>query len=253
MFKKNKTYKAIVSSDWNQCLAPCGPFDFISFNYPELETDLKAIFQYYSGSIISLNEAIKKIQNLSPASITEEQMDAYLNRSFTTYKGVSELIEWCLSNNILFMLNTTGVIGYFQRIFTKGLLPEVPALSAHPMVRYPKGDADPWHVYDLFETIDKGKNTGSGIRSFNIPLNKIIIMGDSGGDGPHFEWGAGINAFLIGNMTKPSLKRYCESKSIPIDVQFGPSYADGEVTDLRKEMQVNFMDLAPIIEDFVDS
>jgi hypothetical protein len=52
-------------------------------------------------------------------------------------------------------------------------------------------------------------------------------------------------------MTKPSLKRYCEAKSIAIDVQFGPSYADGEVTDLRKEMQVNFMDLAPIIEDFI--
>ena len=253
MFKKNKTYKAIVSSDWNQCLAPCGPFDFISFNHPELGPDLKAIFQYYTGNIISLGEAIKKIQNLSPASITEDQMDAYLNKSFTTYKGVPELIEWCLSNNILFMLNTTGVIGYFQRIFTKGLLPEVPALSAHPMVRYPKSDADPWHVYDLFETIDKGKNTGSSIRSFNIPLNKIIIMGDSGGDGPHFEWGAGINAFLIGNMTKPSLKRYCEAKSIAIDVQFGPFYAGGEVTDLRKEMQVNFMDLAPIIEDFVDS
>lgn len=149
------------------------------------------------------------------------------------------------------MLNTTGVTGYFQRVFAKDLLPKVPALSAHPMVRYPKGDADPWHVYNLFETIDKGKNTGSGIRSFNIPLSKIIIMGDSGGDGPHFEWGAGINAFLIGNMTKPSLKRYCEAKSIAIDVQFGPSYADGEVTDLPKEMQVNFMDLAPIIEDFI--
>jgi 2-hydroxy-3-keto-5-methylthiopentenyl-1-phosphate phosphatase len=253
MLVKTKSYKAIVSSDWNECLAPCGPFDFISFNYPQLAAQLETIFKEYTGKVISLGEAVGQIQKLLPAPITEKQMDNYLNDSFSTYKGVPELIEWCLSNNILIMINTTGMIGYFQRIFAKNLLPKVPLLSAHPMVRYPKNDAYPRHIYDLFETIDKGKNTESVIRSFNVPSNKVIIMGDSGGDGPHFEWGAANNAFLIANMTKPSLKRYCEQKSIMINAQFGPSYAEGEVKDMRKEMRVNFMDLAPIIHDFINS
>lgn len=248
----NKSYKAIVSSDWNECLAPCGPFDFISFNYPQLATQLEIIFKQYTGNVISLGEAVGQIQKLLPAPITEKQMDNYLDDSFSTYKGVPELIEWCLSNNILIMINTTGMIGYFQRIFAKNLLPKVPLLSAHPMVRYPKNDADPWHIYDLFETIDKGKNTESAIRSFNIPTNKVIIMGDSGGDGPHFEWGAANRAFLIANMTKPSLKKYCEQKNLPINAQFGLSYADGEVKDLKKEMEVGFMDLAPMIDDFIN-
>jgi hypothetical protein len=149
------------------------------------------------------------------------------------------------------MINTTGMIGYFQKIFAKKLLPKVTALSAHPTVRYPKAATDPPHIHDLFETRDKGKNTASVIRSFNIPANKIIIMGDSGGDGPHFEWGAANKAFLIGSMSKPSLKKYCEQKNIRINFQFGLSYADGEVKDIGKEMQVNFMDLAPKIEDFL--
>jgi 2-hydroxy-3-keto-5-methylthiopentenyl-1-phosphate phosphatase len=251
MDSQNKTYKAMVSTDWNECLAPCGPFDFISFNYPQLASQLETIFKQYTGNFISLSEAVHQIKKLLPAPITEEQMDQYLEDSFTTYRGVPELIEWCQSNNILLMINTTGMIGYFQRIFAKNLLPKMPVLSAHPMVRYPRGDADPRHIYDLFETMDKSKNTESVVRSFNIPSNKIIIMGDSGGDGPHFEWGGANNAFLIANMTKPSLKRYCEQKSIPINAQFGPSYEEGEVKDLEKEMQVNFMNLTPIIEDFI--
>jgi len=252
MFENNKVYKAVFSSDWNECLAPCGPFDFISFHYPQLATQLKTIFKQYTGNIISLNEAVRQIQKLLPAPISEKRMDQYLDESFATYTGVPELIEWCQSNNILFMINTTGIIGYFQRIFAKNLLPKVPVLSAHPMVRYPKGDAGPRYIYDLFETMDKGKNTESVIHFFNIPANKIIIMGDSGGDGPHFEWGAASNAFLIANMAKTSLKKYCEQKCIPTDAQFGHSYADGEVKDLRKEMQINFLDLVPIIEDFIN-
>jgi 2-hydroxy-3-keto-5-methylthiopentenyl-1-phosphate phosphatase len=252
MLEKNKAYKAIVSSDWNECLAPCTPFDFISFNYPQLATELETIFKQYTGNIISLGEAVRLIQNLLPAPITEKQMDQYLDESFATYSGVPELIEWCQSNNILVMINTTGMIGYFQRVFAKNLLPKMPVLSAHPMVRYPKGDTDPRHVYDLFETMDKSKNTASVIRSFNIPANKIIIIGDSGGDGPHFEWGAASHAFLIASMTKPSLKKYCDQKGIQINAQFGPSFAEGEIKDLGKEMQVNVMDLAPIIEDFIN-
>jgi 2-hydroxy-3-keto-5-methylthiopentenyl-1-phosphate phosphatase len=252
MFEKNKPYKAIVSSDWNECLAPCGPFDFISFNYPQLATQLETIFKQYTGNLIPLSEAVFQIQKLLPTPVTKKQMDQYLDESFATYRGVPELIDWCQRKNILLMINTTGMIGYFQRIFAKNLFPKVPVLSAHPMVRYQKGDTDPQRIYDLFETMDKGKNTASAIRSFNIPSDKIIIMGDSGGDGPHFHWGASSGAFLIGIMTKPSLKRYCEQKIIPFNAQLGPSYEGGEVKDLRKEMKVNFMDLAPIIKDFIN-
>jgi 2-hydroxy-3-keto-5-methylthiopentenyl-1-phosphate phosphatase len=252
MLEKNKVYKAIVSSDWNECLAPCGPFDFISFNYPQLATALKNIFKRYTGNVIPLGNAVNQIQKLLPSPITEEQMDLYLNESFATYRGVPELIEWCRSRNILFMINTTGMIGYFQRAFTKKLFPKVPVLSAHPLVRYPKCDTDPPQIYDLLETTDKGKNTESVVHSLNIPSNKIIIMGDSGGDGSHFKWGSEGKAFLIANMIKPSLQRYCEEKNIPINAKFGPSYENGEVRDLQKEMQADFMDLAPVIEDFIN-
>jgi 2-hydroxy-3-keto-5-methylthiopentenyl-1-phosphate phosphatase len=250
---KNKTYKAMVSSDWNECLAPCGPFDFISSNYPELESDLKTIFKHYTGNIISLGDAVHQIQKLLPAPITEKQMDAYLNKSFTTYRGVPELIEWCLRNDILFMVNTTGMIGYFQRIFARGLLPQLPVLSAHPMVRYAHQNTDPDYIFDLFEIEDKLKHTEDVARSFNIPSNKIILMGDSGGDGPHFKWGAGINALLIGSMIKPSLKKYCDQHNVLIGVQFGISYADGEDRDRQKEMFTDFIDLLPLIENFLDA
>ncbi|MGD8670296.1 MAG: hypothetical protein PVF31_09445, partial [Desulfobacterales bacterium] len=76
--------------------------------------------------------------------------------------------------------------------------------------------------------------------------------GDSGGDGPHFKWGAENGGFLIANMTKPSLRRYCEQNDISIHTHFGPSYADGEARDIGKEMQVNFMDLTPLIENFLN-
>jgi 2-hydroxy-3-keto-5-methylthiopentenyl-1-phosphate phosphatase len=252
MFEKNKAYRAIVSSDWNECLAPCGPFDFISFNYPQLAMQLETIFKQYTGNFISLGEAVGQIQKLLPAPVTEEQMDAYLDESFTTYSGVAELIEWCLRNEILIMINTTGMIGYFQRIFAKNLIPRIPVLSAHPMVRYPAKKTDPQQIFDLHETGDKGKNSEAVIRSFNIPPDKIIIMGDSGGDGPHFEWGAARGAFLIGNMVKPSLKTYCAQKRIAISNQFGISYAAGEVKDPQREMQVNFLDLIPVIESFLN-
>lgn len=251
MDSKNKTYKAMFSSDWNECLAPCSPFDFISSNYPELESDLKAIFKHYTGNIISLSDAVRQIQKLLSAPITEKQMDTYLNKSFITYRGVPELIEWCLSNDILFMANTTGTAGYFQRIFARGLLPQLPVLSAHPMVRYARQNTDPDYIFDLFEIKDKLKNTEAAVSSFNIPSNKIILMGDSGGDGPHFEWGAEINALLIGSMTKPSLKKYCDQHNVTIDIEFGISYADREDNDQQMEMQTNFIDLLPLIENFL--
>ena len=217
----------MVSSDWNECLAPCGPFDHISINHPELESDLKTIFKHYTGNIISLGDAVRQIQKLLPAPITQKQMDAYLNKSFITYRGVAELIDWCLSNDILFMVNTTGMIGYFQRILAGG--------------------------FDLFEIKDKLKNTEAVARAFRIPFNKIILMGDSGGDGPHFKWGAQLNALLIGSMTKPSLKKYCARHNVKIGIEFGISYADGEDRDPQKEMLTNFMDLVPLIENFLSA
>ena len=113
MFAKSKTYKAMVSSDWNECLAPCGPFDFFSLNYPQLTTQLETIFKQYTGNSISLGEAVRRIQKLLPAPITEKQMDLYLDESFATYSGVPELIKWCQSKNILFMIikNTRNFSG----------------------------------------------------------------------------------------------------------------------------------------------
>lgn len=248
MESMHKAYKAIISSDWSECLAPCSPFDFISFNYPQLTSRLEAIFKQYTGNHISLGEAARQIRKMLPDPITENQMDAYLDHSFSTYPGVPELIEWCLSKDILFMINTTGMAGYFQRICAKGLLPGIPLLSAHPMVRYPRQNSDPYHIYSLFEIKDKAKNTEAAIKAHQIPPNKIIIMGDSGGDGPHFEWGARVNAFLIGSMTKPSLENYCLTRKIKINFKFGISRAQSQNKDLKKEMQVNFMDLSSCIQ-----
>ena len=244
-------YKAIVSSDWNECLAPCGPFDFISFNLPEIGSQLTALFRQYTGNQITLGQAVGQIRKLLPNPVKPEQMDAYLDEAFTTYTGVANLIEWCLSNNILFMINTTGMIGYFQRVFARGLLPRVPVISAHPMVRYPENRSDPQYIYDLFETRDKVKNSEAVIRSLGIPPAKKILMGDSGGDGPHFEWGSKTGAFLIASMTKTSLDDYCSRKSIVINYRFGVDYSKEDKKDLQKEMQVNFMDLAATIEEIV--
>ena len=247
----NKIYKAIVSSDWSECLAPSSPFDCISFNYPELTVELETIFKQYTSNIITLGEAAHRIQRLLPVSVAKEQMDAYLDNSFSTYTGVPELIEWCLSKDILFMINTTGMIGYFQRVFAKGLLPQIPAISAHPMILYPASKSDPDDIHDLFETSDKSKNTAAVAQRYNISTKKIILMGDSGGDGPHFEWGARGNAFLIGSMTKSSLEKYCQTKKININLQFGISHVSNQKINPEKEMQINFMDLSSIIEDIL--
>jgi 2-hydroxy-3-keto-5-methylthiopentenyl-1-phosphate phosphatase len=247
-----KHYKAMVSSDWNGCLAPCGPFDFISFAYPRLKSDLSAIFRQYTDNIVSLGEAAAQIRELLPEPITPDQMDAYLDDSFTTYTGVPELIEWCASHSIIFLINTTGMIGYFQRIFAKSLLPPVPVISAHPMIRYPQNAFCSFRVYELLETCDKSKNTGKVARSQAIPAAKIILLGDSGGDGPHFEWGAANGAFLIGSMTKPSLDNYCRAKNIEINLRFGLDYSRRERRIPQEESQVNFMVLTTTIEEIVN-
>ena len=246
-------YKAMVSSDWNECLAPCGPFDFISFNLPEFEPDLNAIFRQYIGNQITLAQAVGQIRTLLPHPVNPEHVDAYLDEAFTTYTGVANLIEWCLSRNILFMINTTGMIGYFQRVFARGLLPRVPVIAAHPMVRFPESSSDPRVIFDLFETGDKAKSSAAVIQSMGIPADKIILIGDSGGDGPHFEWGSKTGAYLIGSMTKTTLADYCRKKNIMLDLRFGVNYTRDDTRDVRKEMQVNFMDLAATIEAVVDN
>jgi hypothetical protein len=151
------------------------------------------------------------------------------------------------------MINTTGMIGYFQRIFAKSLLPRVPVISAHPLVRYPQNTVGSFRVYELLETWGKSKNTGEVARSQAIPAGKIILLGDSGGDGPHFDWGAAIGAFLIGSMTKPSLEKYCRAKSIEINLRFGLDYTRREKVSLREELQINFMDLTDTIGEMVRS
>lgn len=249
---KNTKYRAIFSTDWSECLSPTGPFDFISFIYPKLEPDLKTVFKQYTGNQISLGDASRRIQELLPSKITEDQMDAYLGVSFATYTNVGEFIEWCLSHNILFMINTTAMVGYFQRVFAKGLIPHIPALSANPLVQYAPSESDPKTIYPLYEIQDKGKNSESAIGAFTIPKEKIMIMGDSGGDGAHFEWGAKQGAFKIGSMTKASLSAFCENKGIKIDHRFGYPYAQGENRDVEKEMEFDFMALTSVIETVLD-
>jgi hypothetical protein len=244
-------FKAIISSDWNQCLAPCGPFDPVAYAYPEFTSDLTAIFKEYTGNNISLGTANRKIGNLLPEPISIQQMDAYLDHSFSTYKGVPDLIDWCLKNKILFMINTTGVIGYFQRIFAKELLPRIPAISANGIIRYPASETDPDHVYDLHEIQDKGKNTEAALKFFEISDKNIVIIGDSGGDGPHFQWGKQRGAYMIGSMAKPSLANYCIKNDIEIDLLFGPAYGIGEERNEETEMSVDFMELSPVLERIV--
>ena len=243
-----QTFKAIISSDWNQCLAPCGPFDPITYSYPDLTLDLTTIFKEYTGNKISLGTASKRIKILLPEPISIQQMDAYLDDSFITYKGVPDLIDWCLKNKILFMINTTGVMGYFQRIFAKKLLPKVPVISANSMIRYPALETDPRHMYELYEIQDKGKNTEAALKSFGISEKKIVIIGDSGGDGPHFEWGEKHRAYMIGSMAKYSLTNYCIKKNIEINLLFGPAYRIGEKRNGETEMSVDFMELSSVFE-----
>jgi len=246
MKKQDKNpYKGMVSSDWNECLAPCGPFDPIAFAYPELEADLSGIFCLYTGNQISLSEATQKIDGLLPKPISQEQMDAYLDASFVTYRGVIDLIRWCMKNRILFMINTTGMQSYFQRAMAKGLLPQGIAVAANPMISYP---GHGMKMYEVREIEDKVKNTAAVLREYGIPAQKLIIMGDSGGDGPHFAWGATIGAHLIGSMPKPSLESYCRKKGIKINTGFGVMYAEGEKKDPQREMEVDFMGLVPVVE-----
>jgi len=231
---KSKSFKALLSSDWNECLAPCGPFDAFVQHYPQHATELDRIFRQYTGNTITLGQAA--------------QMDAYLKRHFRTYSGVTRLMRWCRDNGVLLMINTTGMIGYFQRLSAMGLLPQLPVLSAHELVRFAPLPSDPETILPLVETDDKAVHTAAVAGRYGIAPRCTFVMGDSGGDGPHFRWGAGVGACLIASMAKPSLLSYCREHDIAIDHFFGHTYSPAEETSPEKEMEYDFMALCGIIE-----
>ncbi len=240
-------YHGLISSDWSECLSPNGPFDFMAYVYPELESDLSAVFKQYTGNQITLGEAMQHCQRLLPAPINRERMDAYLDARFVHYTGVPELMEACLSKNILFMINTTGSKGYFQRVFAKKLLPQPAALSAHPGLSFKPDSVEGYMFYGLLEIMDKPINTEKAAKDFLVNPRKIIVVGDSGGDGPHFKWAVEQQATRIASMAKPSLKAYCQTHQIEINQYFGLSYKPGEVRRENDEMQVDFRDLLSFV------
>ena len=227
-----KRYSGIVSSDWNECLAPCGPFDPLLYLYPRLEPTLTSIFRSYTSNRISLGEATRRIRDLGPLTVTAVQMDDYLQHSFSTYKGVPTLIEECMRRDVLFMINTTGMTGYFQRIFLGGLLPRIHALAANPLVSYPAEETDPPLLYEIFEISDKPLHTRDLMERYDIPGERVILIGDSSGDGPHFAWGRSVGATLISSMAKPSLDAYCSREGITPDLRFGEPGSEPDFAEL---------------------
>jgi len=85
------------------------------------------------------------------------------------------------------------------------------------------------------------------MESLKISPSQVVVMGDSGGDGPHFVWGDSVGAYLIGSMTKPSLERFCRERGIKMDLHCGLTYEEGNPRDPAAETQVDFMDLTPVI------
>ncbi len=245
-------YSALISTDWNECLSPMGPFDPIIFAYPELGPRLGDIFREYTSNRITLNKAVSRLRELMPAPLTIGEMDAYLDSHFKTYKGVPELMNWCGENSVLFMINTTASIGFFQRVFAKGLLPSIPALSAHPGIRFDPSRTDPEEIYELHEITDKSINTKRAAAIHGVSFNRIMIIGDSGGDGPHFQWGAKVGAFLTGSMTKWSLESYCRQRGIRINLYFGPRYLEGEKRNRAEEMSTDFRKLEDVVRKLLD-
>lgn len=245
------TYSAMVTSDWNECLAPSGPFDVIAYHYPDQHSRLEAVFRDYTSNRITLAAAIHMIVGFLPGGISLSQMDAFLTSAFRAYEGVTQLIGWCAEHDILFMINTTGMIGFFQRALALKLLPPLAALSAHPWVRYPPGPGDPPSIYDLHATSDKAVHSAAAAAQYNIPAQRVIVVGDSGGDGPHFAWGARTGAKLVASMAKPSLQAYCRERAIRIDHYFGCTYAEGERRDPARENSYDFRDLIGVIRELI--
>ena len=244
---KEKAYRAVISSDWSECLSPNGPFDPFAFTYPKIKGQLERIFREYTGNIISLGQAVVSLKALIPKGLNQSQMDNYLEASFSTYRGVPELIQWCLDRKILVMINTTGSKGYFQRAIFKRLIPEIPIIAANPLIQYAEHMVGDRYNLEVLEIGDKPKNSLAVLREFGLSADRLIVVGDSGGDGPHFVRGFENGAHLIGSMVKPSLVNYCESHGAEIKTLFGVVYKAGESRDLNREMQYDFMDLTGTI------
>lgn len=230
-------YSAMISSDWNQCLAPCGPFDPLVHAYPAHALQLAALFDAYTANTISLSQAAADVIRMQPEPLTTQQMDAYLDAAFKTYDGVVEFLNWCRDHHILFMINSTGMTAYFQRVFARGLLPRIPALASSPVMRYRRGPQDPPMMLDLTEIDQKGVCTAQVLRHHGVSAKRCIILGDSGGDGPHFQWGARNGAYLIGCMPKPSLLHYCRQAGISIDMLCGQANASFDLMSLTPAIQ----------------
>lgn len=144
------------------------------------------------------------------------------------------------------MINTTGSQGYFERAIAKKLLPCPTALSAHPEINF-GNDGDSYVYYALQEITDKPVNTEKAAKQFQIAPQNIIVVGDSGGDGPHFKWAADQQATRIASMAKPSLKAYCREQQIKINRFHGLSYDAGDSRREADEMGVDFRELLPFI------
>jgi hypothetical protein len=102
-------------------------------------------------------------------------------------------------------------------------------------------------TYPLLEITDKGLLTAKAAGHFGISHEKIIVMGDSGGDGPHFEWAGSVGAATIASMAKPSLLSYCRRRHLQITHRFGHTYGEGEPIEVEKEIRYDFMELSQVI------
>lgn len=241
-------FQYLVSSDWSECLSPNGPFDPLIHVWPELESDLTRTFSSYTSNEISLSRAIEEIQALLPRELTSRDMDAFLRERFAAYNGLSRLINWCLSRGAAFMINSTGPMGYFQRAMANGFLPRIPLLSAHPFLQYPSAETDPEHIFPLREIEDKGVNTQAALDALDIPPQNAAVVGDSGGDGPHFAWAAERGALRIGVNTKSSLESYCAERGITIHSRVGVAYRAGESRDKEAESQTDLTKICQILQ-----
>jgi 2-hydroxy-3-keto-5-methylthiopentenyl-1-phosphate phosphatase len=243
-----RKYRGIVASDWSECLSPNGPFDPLRFSYPNLSDDLSRIFKQYTGNEITLGDALNRIKKMLPKAYSVEEMDAYLNADFQTYTGVPELIDLCLSNDVLFVLNTTGTQAYFQRAIKKGLLPQVPYICANPFVTFKTDGLRSCFDLIITEISDKPKCSSAIASKYGMSGDKILAIGDSGGDGPHFKWVHENGGFLIASMQKHSLAEFCQSNEVQIDFCFGRSYGRNEPRNLELEMTYDFTNLFPVIQ-----
>jgi hypothetical protein len=246
------SYNGMISSDWSQCLSPNGPFDPLIFVYPALEPDLSNIFRRYTSNEITLGQAFDRVSSLLPRWPSAAQLDRYLDARFETYAGVPELIRWCRQNRILFMVNTTSFGAYFQRVISKSLLPSIDVLSAQFNWSFKKTQPAAEHLVELKEIEDKPRNTAAIADRLSIPHDRIVLMGDSGGDGPHFEWGGKIGTTLVGSMTKPSLSKYCRDRGITIHHHVGHTYRPGEQVSMDKERDFDFRILIDILQVAMD-